>query len=304
MNEHEVFKELESLPTEDLNPATANLDLMTPLEIVTAMNREDKSVAFTVEKALPQIAEAAKMAAESFAEGGRLIYVGAGTSGRLGVLDASECPPTFGVPREQVVGIIAGGYEALRRSIEGAEDDENAARAEIERLRVSEDDTVCGVTASRRTPFVKAALDEAKLRGARTVFVCCNPPSWEAEADAVIAASTGPEILAGSTRLKAGTATKMILNMISTAAMILSGKTYRNFMVGLMPWSDKLRARSRLVLSMALDMDYGEADKLLEEAQGNLKAAIVMRIYELNYEEALKLLEANKGRVRNKNTEY
>ena len=299
MNEYEVFKELESLPTEDLNPETVDLDLMTPLEIVTAMNREDKSVAFTVEKALPQIAEAAKMAAESFAEGGRLIYVGAGTSGRLGVLDASECPPTFGVPREQVVGIIAGGYEALRRSIEGAEDDENAARAEIERLNVSEDDTVCGVTASRRTPFVKAALDEAKLRGARTVFVCCNPPAWEAEADAVIAALTGPEILAGSTRLKAGTATKMILNMISTAAMILSGKTYRNFMVGLMPWSDKLRARSRLVLSMALDMDYGEADKLLEKAQGNLKAAIVMRIYELKYEEALKLLEANKGRIRN-----
>ena len=298
MNEHEVFKELESLPTEDLNPETANLDLMTPLEIVTAMNREDKSIAFSVERALPQIAEAAMLAAKSFAEGGRLIYAGAGTSGRLGVLDASECPPTFGVPREQVVGIIAGGYGALRRSIEGAEDDERAAQNEIERLKVAESDTVCGVTASRRTPFVKAALNEAKRRGAKTVFICCNPLPNDVEADVVIAALTGPEILAGSTRLKAGTGTKMILNMISTAAMILTGKVYRNYMVDLKPWSDKLRARCRLVLSMALDIEYDEADELLKQAQGNLKAAITMQVYDLNYEEALKLLEANEGRIR------
>ncbi len=294
-----IYQELQSLDTEASHPDTHDLDLMSPLRLVTAMNREDKTVAEAVEKVLPAIAEAAKRAAESFAKAGRLIYVGAGTSGRLGVLDASECPPTFGVPREQVVGIIAGGRQALVRSIEGAEDDLEEARAEIAALEVGENDTVCGITASRRTPFAAAALEEAKKRGAATVFICCNPALDSlVQADIVIAPLTGPEIIAGSTRLKAGTATKMILNMISTAAMVLSGKVYRNLMVDLKPWSEKLRARSRLILTRALGMDYDEADKLLAEAKGELKTAIVMNIYDLPYEQALKKIAAQGGRVR------
>lgn len=295
---HKVYNELKALQTEDLNPETRDLDLMSQLEIVATMNREDKTVAVGVEKVLPQIALAAESAAKSFASGGRLIYVGAGTSGRLGVLDASECPPTFGVPREQVVGIIAGGREALVRSMEGAEDDEDSAVAEIEKLKVNPNDTVCGITASRRTPYVKAALTAAKSRGARTVFLCCNPAPEDLDADIIITPLTGLEVLAGSTRLKAGTATKMVLNMISTAAMVLSGKVYRNLMVDLKPWSEKLRARSRLILNLALDMDYDEADRLLKEAEGNLKAAITMKIYDLTYKEAVEKLKENGGKIR------
>lgn len=296
---YKTYKELESLDTEASHPDTLDLDLMSPLELVTAMNRADRTIAEAVEKALPAVAEAAAAVAESFARGGRLIYVGAGTSGRLGVLDAAECPPTFGVPRELVVGIIAGGVEALTRSIEGAEDDCDAARAEVSRLNVGENDTVCGITASRRTPFAAAALEEAKKRGARTVFICCNPvPDSFPQADIIIAPLTGPEILAGSTRLKAGTATKMILNMISTAAMALSGKVYRNLMVDLRPWSEKLQARSRLILSRALGLDYEEADRLLAEAKGELKTAIAMNIYHLTYEEARKKLLENEGKLR------
>lgn len=296
---YKTYKELESLDTEASHPDTLDLDLMSPLELVTAMNRADRTIAEAVEKALPAVAEAAAAVAESFARGGRLIYAGAGTSGRLGVLDAAECPPTFGVPRELVVGIIAGGVEALTRSIEGAEDDCDAARAEVSLLNVGENDTVCGITASRRTPFAAAALEEAKKRGARTVFICCNPvPDSFPQADIIIAPLTGPEILAGSTRLKAGTATKMILNMISTAAMALSGKVYRNLMVDLRPWSEKLQARSRLILSRALGLDYEEADRLLAEAKGELKTAIAMNIYHLTYEEARKKLLENEGKLR------
>ena len=295
---YKVYNELKSLDTESVHRQTVELDLMSALEIVSAMNREDMTAASAVEKALPQIAQAAEIAAGSFNRSGRLIYVGAGTSGRLGVLDAAECPPTFGVPREQVVGIIAGGHQALVRSIEGAEDDMEAAIEEINGLKVDNKDTVCGITASRRTPFVKSALVEAVNRGAKTIFVCCNPPPEDIEADVVISVITGPEILAGSTRLKAGTATKMILNMISTTAMILTGKTYKNLMVNLMPWSEKLRARSRLALSMALDLNYEQADALLEEARGNIKAAITMNLYGIGYEEALGKLKKTGGKIR------
>jgi N-acetylmuramic acid 6-phosphate etherase len=297
----QVYQELLSLQTEDINPATTDLDLMSPLEIVTAMNLEDATVAPAVSRVLPQIAQAAEMAAQSFRDGGRLIYIGAGTSGRLGVLDAAECPPTFGVPSGQVVGIIAGGKKALLCSIEGAEDDENGAQEELRRIEVNEKDTVCGITASRRTPYVKTALKFAKKCGAKTIFICCNPAPEDVEAEIIINPLTGPEALTGSTRLKAGTATKMVLNMISTTAMVLYGKTYKNFMVDLKPLSHKLRARSRLILSLALGIDYNEADDLLKKADGNVKAAIAMRIFSLSYEDALEWLERNQGRIRLKN---
>jgi N-acetylmuramic acid 6-phosphate etherase len=214
------------------------------------------------------------------------------------MMDAAECPPTFGVPPDLVSGIIAGGEQALTHSVEGAEDDRDSAIAEISRLKVAPNDTVCGITASRRTPFVKSALEEAKKRGAKTIFICCNPLPEDVSADIFINPITGPEVLAGSTRLKAGTATKMILNMISTTAMVLMGKTYKNLMVDLKPWSDKLRARSRLILNLALGLDFDQADSLLIQAQGDLKAALAMKIYNLNYENALDFLEKNGGRVR------
>ena len=296
---HNIFNELKSLQTEAVNPDTIDLDLMTPLELIHAMNREDRKVADAVEEVLPEIAKAAEAAADSFALGGRLIYIGAGTSGRLGVLDASECPPTFGIPRTLVIGMIAGGDEALIRSVEGAEDETDTAISRIAEVDVCENDTVCGITASRRTPFVTAALIEAKSRGAKTVFICCNPvPDDFIPADIIINPLTGPEILTGSTRLKAGTATKMVLNMISTSAMILSGKTYRNFMVDLKPWSEKLRARSRLILHEAMGMGYEEADALLKTAKGELKVAVTMSLYGLTYDEAVDKLRKSGGRVR------
>lgn len=298
----EVFTELANLPTESINSRSADLDLMTSLEIVSAMNAEDKTVAEAVEKTLPQIASAADFTAESFLAGGRLIYVGAGTSGRLGVLDASECPPTFGVPREMVVGVIAGGYDALVRSIEGAEDDENAGADAVRNLKVSRKDIVCGISASKRTPYVLAALKEAKNLGAKTIFLCCNPASREEYMDVLINPITGPELLSGSTRLKAGTATKMILNMITTTAMASTGKTYKNYMVDLNPLSEKLRARSRLILSRITGEGYDECDKLLSAAKGELKTAAAIYHYGVDYENARRIIAENGGKIRTADT--
>jgi N-acetylmuramic acid 6-phosphate etherase len=295
-----VFNELRSLQTEEINPQTLDLDLMTSLQIVSAMNEEDKTVPFAVEKVLPQVAKAAELVADSFAKGGRLIYAGAGTSGRLGVLDSAECPPTFGAPPTQVVGIIAGGYSALQRSIEGAEDDEKAGIQALCQLEVKAVDTICAITASRRTPFVLAILTEARRLGAGTIFLCCNPVVDEISADVVINPLTGPEALAGSTRLKAGTATKMVLNMITTTAMVLSGKTYGNLMVDLKPLSEKLRARSRLILAYIFNIDYEEADLLLTDANGELKIAITMKLYGYNSKDAQTHLQRNGGRIRQK----
>jgi len=202
------------------------------------------------------------------------------------------------VSPEMVVGIIAGGYEALVRSIEGAEDDETAASAEIERLAVGECDTVCGITASKRTPFVLSALQEAKRRGAKTVLVCCNPLEAESYMDIVINTLTGPELISGSTRLKAGTATKMVLNMLSTISMVLLGKTYRNYMVDLKPLSEKLQARSRLILSRITGLDFDQSDELLLKARGELKTAAAMFYYKTGYVEAVRLIAKNGGKIR------
>lgn len=284
--------------TEDVNSETVDLDKMSAWEIVAALNREDATVAASVEKVLPDIARGAEMIARSFALGGRLIYVGAGTSGRLGVLDAAECPPTFGSPPDQVIGVIAGGRDALVGPMEGAEDDKAAALLEIDKLAVSEADTVCGISASRRTPYVKTAIARAREYSAATIFICCNPAPSDVKADVLINPMTGAEALTGSTRLKAATATKMILNMLTTASMVLSGKVYKNFMVDLKPLSEKLEARSRRILALALGIEYDEADRALKETDGDLKTALMMKIHQVSYRDALEMLAQNHGRIR------
>jgi len=294
-----VYDRLQNLTTESLNPRTLNLDTMTVGEILRAMNREDSEVISAVEKVLPQVEQAVERVVTSFRSGGRLFYVGAGTSGRLGVLDAAECPPTFGTDPEMVQGIIAGGYEALVRSVEGAEDDEKAGAEELGRRGLTQNDVVVGIAASTRTPYVMGALEHAQSIGAAAVLVTCNDASGEGTpADVVIAPIVGPEVVAGSTRLKAGTATKMILNMITTASMVRMGKTWGNLMVDLKAWSDKLRARSCRILTLATGCTFEEAVDWLHKADGDLKTAIVMAVGGVDAENARKRLKENDGSVR------
>jgi N-acetylmuramic acid 6-phosphate etherase len=239
--------------TEEINPHSKGIDQLPVEDILRIINNEDKQVAFAVEKALPVIAQAVNLIIERLERGGRLIYVGAGTSGRLGILDASECVPTFNTSPEQVQGVIAGGMAAITQAIEGAEDDTAAAVQDLEALSVSEHDVVLGIAASGRTPYVQAALEYAGSTGAATVSVNCNiPPKTAPQVDVVITVIVGPEIISGSTRLKAGTAQKMILNMISTTAMIKLGKVYDNLMVDMQPKNQKLRERAvRLVSTIS-----------------------------------------------------
>jgi len=294
-----VYDRLQNLTTESLNPRTRDLDAMTVGEILKVMSREDREVISAVEKVLSQVEQAVTMVETSFRKGGRLFYVGAGTSGRLGVLDAAECPPTFGTDPAMVQGIIAGGIEALVRSVEGGEDDEKAGAGELGRRGLTQKDVVVGIAASTRTPYVMGALEYAKSMGAATVLVTCNDvPGGDVPADVVIAPIVGPEVVAGSTRLKAGTATKMILNMITTASMVRMGKTWGNLMVDLKAWSDKLRARSCRILTLATGCTFEEAVEWLNKADGELKTAIVMAIGGLDADEARKRLKANDGRVR------
>lgn len=297
---HKVYQELKDLETESRNPRTAGLDVMSVREILEAMNREDRTVAEVVSDALPEVEKAAKAAETAFRQGGRLIYVGAGTSGRLGVLDASECPPTFGADPEQVRGVIAGGYGALVKSAEGAEDEEETAARDLRSLSLKPEDVVCGITASRRTPYVISALRFAKNTRCRTILIICNsiPENYLELSDIIISLPVGPEILTGSTRLKAGTATKMVLNMITTSAMIRQGKCYENLMVDLKIWSDKLRARARRILTEITGLDYGAADALLKSADGELKTAIVMHLKDLNADRAREALNESGGVIR------
>ena len=289
----------DSLLTESLNPASEGLDRLTPIAIVSLMNAEDAKVVDAVQRVGASVAKVIEIAADSFRRGGRLIYVGAGTSGRLGVLDASECPPTFGTPPEMVVGIIAGGSAALTRSVEDAEDREEDGAAEIDRLEVDERDVVVGIATSGRTPFVLGAIERARGRGAATVGIACNDPSaLGGLVDVEIAVLVGPEILAGSTRLKAGTATKMILNMISTGAMIRIGKTYGNRMIDLRPTNEKLRLRARRILREVAGLDEDSAVALLLKASGRLKPALVAALGRMSVEQADRLLAECGGRVR------
>ena len=292
----QVFDELQGLVTEKTNPISRNIDRMPIADILRIINSEDSTVAGAVRRELPFIARAVEMVVGAFKAGGRLYYIGAGTSGRLGVLDAAECPPTFGTDPKMIKGIIAGGHRSLIRSREGVEDDIRAAAEDIERHRVGPGDVVIGITASRRTPFVLSGLMEAKRKGASTVFITCNPRKLApTEFDLAICAVVGPEVISGSSRMKAGTAQKMILNMITTAAMIRTGRVYGNLMVDLKAASEKLKERSKKILVDTCGLEYGEAQTLLKRAGGSVKTAIVMARTSLPKSAAEKLLEAADG---------
>jgi len=287
------------LLTEALNPDSGAIDALSARAIVALMNAEDRRVVDAVDAEAESIATAIEWTAERFRRGGRLIYVGAGTSGRLGVLDASECPPTFGTPPEMVVGLIAGGPTALTRAVEGAEDDPERGAADLAALGVGADDFVVGIATSGRTPYVLGAVREARRRGAATAGIACNRPSLlGAEVDLEIAPLVGPEVVAGSTRLKAGTATKMVLNMITTGAMVRIGKTLGNRMVDLRPSNEKLRIRSRRMLRELTGLDDARAAELLGRCGGELKPALVAALAGVEPAEARTLLDAHGGRVR------
>lgn len=294
-----VFDEIKKLVTEQRNPATMDIDTKSALEIVQLINAEDQKIAPVVEKELPYIAQAVEIVVPAFKRGGRLIYVGAGTSGRLGVLDASECPPTFGTDPEMVQGIIAGGYGALVRAVEGSEDlSENAAR-DLKERNLTDSDVVCGLAASRRTPYVLAAVKYARQIGAKTLYVTCTPrEEIKFDVDVAICPVVGPEVVMGSTRMKAGTAQKIVLNMITTAAMIRLGKVYGNMMVDLQMNSQKLQERSKRVVMMVTGVNYERAAEVLVVAGGHVKTAIVMILAQVDAKEALKRLDSSDGFVR------
>jgi N-acetylmuramic acid 6-phosphate etherase len=291
---------LDARLTERRNPRSATIDTATSLEIVDLIGGEDAGVPAAVARAREEIARAIDLIEAAFRAGGRLIYVGAGTSGRLGVLDAAECPPTFGTPPEMVVGVIAGGYPALVRSVEGAEDDVNAGLGEMDARKVGASDVVVGIAASGTTPFVRAALSRAQTLGASTALVtCADPPRLLLETcDVCIVVKVGPEVVTGSTRMKAGTATKLVLNTLTTGAMIRLGKTYGNLMVDLRAWNDKLVDRSQRIVMETTGLPREAARSVLEAADGRVKTAIVMARRGVSSEEADRLLTQHQGRLR------
>jgi N-acetylmuramic acid 6-phosphate etherase len=286
--------------TERRNPATERIDVAEPLEIVDLIAAEDATIPALVHGARLEIAKAIALVEASFRAGGRLLYVGAGTSGRLGVLDASECPPTFGTPPGMVVGLIAGGYPALVKAAEGAEDDVNAGITAMDTHGVTKTDTVIGIAASGGTPYVRAALGRAQALGASTALVACaEPPAVLRETvDACIVALTGPEVVTGSTRMKAGTATKLILNTISTGAMIRLGKTYGNLMVDLQAWSAKLVDRGERIVMEVTKADRAAARAAIDAASGSVRTAIVMIAKQLDAQSAKALLARHDNRLR------
>jgi len=291
----DLIETLSKLATEQVNPDTVDIDELSPLEIVTKINNEDKKVALIVEKALPRIARAGEIAANTLKNNGRIIYIGAGTSGRLGVLDAAECPPTFGTDPKQVVGVISGGYETLVLSKEGVEDKIEQAIVDLKNINLSKNDFLIGIAASVRTPYTQAGLSYGATIGCKTAFIVCNTNnSLKIKPDIIITLPVGPEVITGSTRMKSGTAQKMTLNMITTTAMVLLGKTYGNLMVDLQATSEKLAARSRKILIEFLDIDYDEADALLKSSGGSVKTSIVMKKLSVDKKDAeLKLKQAN-----------
>ena len=275
VNPHHVAQ----LATEQLNPASDDLDLKSTTQILRILNRADQTVPRAVQRVLPAVAKAVDAIVASFQQGGRLIYVGAGTSGRLGVLDASECPPTYNTPAAQVVGVIAGGSRALEAATETTEDDPKLGAAALRRLRVNRRDTVVGIAASGRTPFTLGALHYARSRGARTVALVCVPHSpMEQVADLAIVPLPGAEVISGSTRLKAGTAQKLVLNMLSTASMVRTGKVFGNLMVNVHQKNAKLRARAVNILAQAAGIPRTQAQNVLRRAEGDLRVAIVMAV--------------------------
>ena len=290
---------LTGMTTEKRNPRTMQLDTMSELEIVTTMNEEDARVPLAIAKKLPQIAQAAHWAAEAFEQGGRLFYMGAGTSGRLGVLDAAECPPTFGVAPGMVVGLIAGGEQAFLKAVEGAEDDRALGQSDLEAYGLNAKDVVIGIAASGRTPYVLGGLAYAKSVGCRTAAIACNTGSEIGRAaDLAIAVEVGPEVLTGSTRLKSGTAQKLILNMISTASMVRTGKVYQNLMVDVMQNNEKLHTRAENIVIDATGVTRPEARSAIDAAGGSVKVAITMLLADCSADEARSRLEKAGGHVR------
>jgi len=295
----ELIGMLGRLTTEQVNEATIDIDRLSPLEIATRINAEDKKVAGVVESQLPQISRAAEIFADTLRGGGRVFYIGAGTSGRLGVLDAAECPPTFGTDPDRIIGLISGGYETLVLSAEGVEDRSDQAVEDLKQRNLSKGDFVIGLAASRRTPYTVAGLRYAASMGCHTAFVICNrwedPADKPLKVDIVVELEVGPEVITGSTRMKSATAQKMTLNMISTTAMVLLGKTYGNLMVDLQARSDKLAARSRKILIDLFNIPVETADELLQRADGSVKLALVMRKYDCDAAEARQKLLASGG---------
>lgn len=293
-----LLQTLSTLITEQRNPNSMHVDSLSALEIVQLMNEEDKQVPLAIEKCLPQIAQAVERIVAAFQQGGRLVYIGAGTSGRLGVLDASECPPTFGVSPEMVKGIIAGGERALRHPIEGAEDSKTQAVVDLQTIQFSSKDVLVGIAASGRTPYVIGALEYAKSLGSVTVSIASNPNSAMANiVDIAIDTVVGPEVLTGSSRLKSGTAQKLVLNMLTTASMILMGKCYQNLMVDVQASNEKLKARAIRIVMQATDCDKALAEETLKQADQNAKLAIMMILSGLERAQAEALLEKHHGKL-------
>ena len=302
-----AFKKLAALRTERRNPQTMNIDLLDVRSILMKINDEDQSVAVSVRQQIRNISRAVNLIVKALKKGGRLIYIGAGTSGRLGLLDAAECPPTYGTDPSLVQAYIAGGRAAVFRSVEGAEDLRAEGQRVIRRARVGSRDVVCGIAASSRTPFVLAGIAEAWKRGAKTIFVTTNPKEVLTQSlptairrkmDVVISPDVGPEVIMGSTRMKSGTAQKLVLNMLSTAAMIRLGKVYENMMVDLRLNSSKLRERAKRILMLTSGLSYREASRLLVESSGQVKTAIVMAQRGVTASAARRILAANDGFTR------
>ncbi|ELB2830678.1 N-acetylmuramic acid 6-phosphate etherase [Vibrio alginolyticus] len=299
MTNDALIAALSHLVSEGRNPDTMDIDLLPSLDIVQRINQQDKLVPLAVEKVLPEIAEAVDKITEAFKVGGRLFYIGAGTSGRLGVLDASECPPTFGTDQEMVVGIIAGGKEAMFRAKEGAEDDPTLGEQDLKENMLTQRDVVVGIAASGRTPYVIGGLEYANELGATTVALSCNPDSPIADiADIAISPVVGPEALTGSTRLKSGTAQKLVLNMLTTASMIRLGKSYQNLMVDVKATNAKLVARATRIVMQATDCTNQEAKTALKETDYDAKLAILMILTGLDRESATEQLNAKQGYLR------
>ena len=288
------------LKTEQQNPQSSQIDSMSISDILKTINRDDQTIAKAVEAAIPDIEKTVEFAVNSIQKGGRVFYVGAGTSGRLGVLDASEIPPTFSAPKGLFIGVIAGGENALRNSVEGAEDRPEEAIIDLEQYDLNKNDTLVGISCSGAANYVVSALDHAKENGAKTVYLVTNPNPFKiTEVDVIINAVTGPEVVTGSTRMKAGTATKLILNMISTATMIRLGKVYGNLMVDLMAVNDKLVDRGTRIIEQLTDLDYDGAQLKLFEAEKSVKAAIVMEKLNCTLNEAREKLDNAGGFLRN-----
>lgn len=297
-----LFEEIISLSTEQINDNTLNIDLVGTEEILRMMNNEDKLVPSAVEKEIPNIKDAVNIIIEALKNGGRLIYVGAGTSGRLGVVDASECPPTFGTDPNMIIGIIAGGKEAMFVAQEGAEDNPQGAIDDLNKLELSEKDVVVGIAASGRTPYVKSAVNYAKSVGCSTVMISTSDRNKVLEmgidADVLICPNVGPEVIAGSTRMKSGTAQKLVLNMLTTATMVRLGKTYKNIMVDLQQTNKKLVERSKNIIMKICNVDYEQATSLLEKSKGKVKNAIVMQLLNIDYDQSVNVLVESDGKIR------